>query len=241
MLELAPGTALGAYVITARIGRGGMGSVYQAHHPALDRDVAIKVLWESLAQEPGFIERFRREARAASRLRHPNILTVYDFGEADGIAYMVTELLPGGTLADRLGRQLPFTEILHVLRGIGSALDAAHSAGLIHRDVKPSNILFTRDGEPVLADFGIARLAEAEESLTAQGALIGTPYYMAPEMASGGEVGRSSDLYSLGVVLYEMLAGEPPFPRPTPIAVVRAHVHEPPPSLSLLNPPVPPE
>ena len=241
MLELASGTALGAYVITARIGRGGMASVYQAHHPALDRNVAIKVLWESLADQPGFLERFRREARAASRLRHPNILTVYDFGEADGIAYMVTELLPGGTLADRLGRTLPFTEVLRVLRAIGSALDAAHEAGLIHRDVKPSNILYTRDGEPVLADFGIARVAEAEEQLTVQGTLIGTPHYMAPEMASGEQVGRASDLYSLGVVLYEMLAGEPPFPRPTPIAVVRAHIHEPPPPLSMRNPPLSPE
>jgi serine/threonine protein kinase len=239
MLELASGTSLGAYVITARIGRGGMASVYQAHHPALDRNVAIKVLWESLADQPGFLERFRREARAASRLRHPNILTVYDFGEDDGIAYMVTELLPGGTLADRLGAPVAYTEVFRVLRGIGSALDTAHGAGLIHRDVKPSNILFTREGEPVLADFGIARLMESEEHLTVQGTLIGTPHYMAPEMASGEEVGRSSDLYSLGVVLYEMLAGEPPFPRPTPIAVVRAHIHEPPPPLSLRHPPVP--
>lgn len=236
MLELVPGTALGAYVITARIGRGGMGAVYQAHHPALDRNVAIKVLWDSLAEQTSFLERFRREARSASRLRHPNILTVYDFGESNGIAYMVTELLPGGTLADRLGRPLPHTEVLRVLRAIGAALDVAHEAGLVHRDVKPSNILFTRDGEPVLADFGIARLAEAEESLTAQGALIGTPYYMAPEMASGGEASPASDLYSLGVVLYEMLVGEPPFPRETPIAVVRAHIHEEAPSLSERNP-----
>jgi serine/threonine-protein kinase len=241
MLELSAGTSLGAYVITARIGRGGMASVYQAHHPALDRDVAIKVLWDSLADQAGFLERFRREARAASRLRHPNILTVYDFGEDGGIAYMVTELLPGGTLADRLGSTLSFTEALRVVRAIGSALDAAHAAGLIHRDVKPSNILFTRDGEPVLADFGIARLVEAEEQLTVQGSLIGTPHYMAPEMASGGEVGPLADLYSLGVVLYEMLAGEPPFPRPTPIAVIRAHVHEPPPPLSLRSPPLPEE
>ncbi|MCC6382425.1 MAG: protein kinase, partial [Dehalococcoidia bacterium] len=232
MLELAPGTALGPYIITARIGRGGMASVYLAHHPALDRDVAIKVLWSSLAEQAGFRERFRREARAASRLRHRNILTVYDFGEADGIAYMVTELLPGGTLADRLGRPLPFTEVLRVLRGIGAALDAAHEAGLIHRDVKPSNILFTRDGEPVLADFGIARLAEAEENLTVRGTLIGTPHYMAPEMASGDEVSPASDLYSLGIVLYEMLAGEPPFPRETPLATVRAHIYEPPPLLA---------
>jgi serine/threonine protein kinase len=241
MLELAPGTVLGAYVVTARIGRGGMASVYQAHHPALDRNVAIKVLWDSLAEQPGFLERFRREARSASRLRHPNILTVYDFGESNGTLYMVTELLPGGTLADRLGQPLPYTEVLRILRGIGAALDVAHADGLIHRDVKPSNILFTRDGEPVLADFGIARLSEAKDSLTAEGTLIGTPHYMAPEMASGDDAGPASDLYSLGVVLYEMLVGEPPFPRETPIAVVRAHIHEPPPSLLERYPTVPPE
>src|SRR3954452_21578449 len=240
MLELAPGTVLGAYVVTERIGRGGMASVYQAHHPALDRDVAIKVLWDSIADQAGFIERFRREARSASRLRHPNILTVYDFGEQDGTLYMVTELLTGGTLADRLGRPVPYTEALRVLRGIGAALDVAHADGLIHRDVKPSNILFTRDGEPVLADFGIARLTEATDSLTMQGTLIGTPHYMAPEMASGEDAQPASDLYSLGVVLYEMLVGEPPFPRPTPIAVVRAHIYEQPPSLAILNPTAPP-
>ncbi|MGE3270626.1 MAG: protein kinase [Chloroflexota bacterium] len=232
MLELAPGTTLGAYVIVARIGRGGMATVYQAHHPALDRNVAIKVLWQTLAETPGFLERFRREARAASRLRHPNILTVYDFGEMDGIAYMVTELLPGGTLADRLGRPQPYTESLRILRGIGAALDAAHVSGLIHRDVKPSNILFTRDGEPVLADFGIARLAEAEEQLTVRGTMIGTPHYMAPEMATGEAIGPYSDLYSLGVVLYEMLVGEPPFPRDTPLATVRAHIHDTPTAVS---------
>lgn len=233
MLELAPGTTLGAYVITARLGRGGMATVYQAHHPALDRNVAIKVLWPTLAETPGFLERFRREARAASRLRHPHILTVYDFGEHDGIAYMVTELLPGGSLAERLGRPLPYTEILRVLRGIGSALDVAHRAGLIHRDVKPSNILFTRDGEPVLADFGIARLLETEEqNLTVSGTMIGTPHYMAPELATGDEIGPFSDLYSLGVVLYEMLTGELPFQRETPLATIRAHIHEPAPPIS---------
>jgi serine/threonine-protein kinase len=237
MLELAPGTSLGAYVISARLGRGGMAMVYQAHHAALDRQVAIKVLWPSLAETPGFVERFRREARAASRLRHPNILTVYDFGTQDGITYMVTELLPGGSLADRLGRPVGADLARRVVRGIGAALDVAHAAGLIHRDVKPSNILFTRDGEPVLADFGIARLQDAEQ-LTVQGSLIGTPHYMAPEMAAGGLVGPASDLYSLGVVLYEMLTGSPPFQRETAIATVRAHIHDTPPPIPTLNPTV---
>ena len=239
MLELAPGTAFGAYVITARLGRGGMAVVYRAHHAALDRDVAIKVLWPSLAQTPGFAERFRREARAASRLRHPNILSVYDFGTQDGITYMVTELLPGGSLADLLARPVPIETALRVVKGIGAALDAAHAAGLIHRDVKPSNILFTADGQPVLADFGIARMIDGESQITVQGSLIGTPHYLAPEMASGDEVGPASDLYSLGVVLFEMLTGGPPFPRATPIATVRAHIQETPPPIQTLNPALP--
>jgi serine/threonine protein kinase len=241
MLDLAPGTALGAYVITGPVGRGGMAVVYRAHHAALDRNVAIKVLWQSLADRPGFLVRFQREARAASRLRHPNILNVYDFGTQGGITYMVSELLTGGSLADRLSGPLPIEDALHVLRGIGAALDVAHAAGLIHRDVKPSNILFTSDGEPVLADFGIARILADEAHITAQGSLLGTPHYLAPEMASGEEVGPASDLYSLGVVLFEMLTGGPPFPRETPIATVRAHIVEPPPLVDALNPAVPPE
>jgi serine/threonine-protein kinase len=243
MLELATGTTLGAYVIADSIGRGGMAVVYRAHHPALERDVAIKVLWQSLADQPGFLERFRREARAASSVRHPNILTIYDFGTQGGITYMVSELLTGGSLAERLHGPARLDETLQVIRGIGAALDVAHAAGLIHRDVKPSNILFTGDGQPVLADFGIARMLQGEQhQITVQGSLIGTPHYLAPEMASGAEsVGPASDLYSLGVVLYEMLTGGPPFPRETPIATVRAHIVEAPPPVRLRNPEVPPE
>jgi serine/threonine protein kinase len=235
MLELGPGSVLGAYVLADRLGRGGMAMVYRAHHAALDREVAIKVLWPSLAETPGFLERFRREARAVSRLRHPNILTVYDFGQQDGITYMVTELLPGGSLSERLGRPLDVRVALRVVRGIGAALDVAHAADLVHRDVKPSNILLTREGEPVLADFGIARMQDGE-NLTVEGSLIGTPHYMAPEMAAGEDARPASDLYSLGVVLYEMLSGGPPFPRPTPIATVRAHIHETPPPIMSRNP-----
>ncbi|MCC6176573.1 MAG: protein kinase [Chloroflexi bacterium] len=241
MLELAPGTALGPYVIVARLGRGGMATVYRAHHSALDRDVAIKVLWPNLADSPGFIERFRREARIVSRLRHPNILTVYDFGEQAGLTFMVTELLPGGALSDRLGRPLPLDVVGRVLHGIGAALDVAHAAGLVHRDVKPSNILFTGHDEPVLADFGIARLLEGDEHLTLQGTFVGTPHYVAPEMAASEPVGPASDLYSLGVVLYEMLTGGPPFPRETPIATIRAHIYDQPEPARHRNPAVPAE
>ena len=240
MVDIAPGTALGPYVIVGRLGRGGMATVYRAHHAALDRDVAIKVVWPSLAEAPGFLERFQREARAVSRLRHPNILNVYDFGRQDGVTYMVTELLPGGSLADRLGRPLPLRDAVDVARGVGAALDHAHTQGIVHRDVKPSNILFTADGTPVLADFGIARMTAESEQLTVQGTLVGTPEYMSPEQALGNQVGPASDVYSLGVVLYQMVAGAPPFQAPTTLATLRAQVEDPMPSTRLVNRALPP-
>ena len=217
-----------------------MATVYRAHHAALDRDVAIKVVWPSLAEAPGFLERFQREARAVSRLRHPNILNVYDFGRQTGVTYMVTELLPGGSLADRLGRPLPLRDAVDVARGVGAALDHAHTQGIVHRDVKPSNILFTADGTPVLADFGIARMTAESEQLTVQGTLVGTPEYMSPEQALGNRVGPASDVYSLGVVLYQMVVGAPPFQAPTPLATLRAQVEDPMPSTRLVNRALPP-
>src|SRR3712207_1306062 len=240
MLDIAPGTALGPYVIVGRLGRGGMATVYRAHHAALDRDVAIKVVWPALAEAPGFLERFQREARAVSRLRHPNILTIYDFGRQDGVTYMVTELLPGGTLADRVGRPLPLRDAVDVARGVGAALDYAHAQGIVHRDVKPSNILYTADGAPVLADFGIARMTAESEQLTVQGSLLGTPEYMSPEQAVGSDVGPASDIYSLGVVLYQMVAGAPPFHAETAVATLRAQVEDPMPSTRLVNRALPP-
>ncbi|MDP8924223.1 MAG: serine/threonine protein kinase, partial [Chloroflexota bacterium] len=240
MLDIAPGTALGPYVIVGHLGRGGMATVYRAHHAALERDVAIKVVWPSLADSPGFLERFRREARAVSHLRHPNILTIYDFGRHDGVTYMVTELLPGGSLADRLGRPLPLRDAVVVARGVAAALDYAHAQGIVHRDVKPSNILFTADGTPVLADFGIARMSAESEQLTVQGSLVGTPEYMSPEQALGDPVGPASDIYSLGVVLYQMVTGAPPFQSATAVATLRAQVEEPMPPTRLVNPTLPP-
>ncbi len=223
MLDLPPGTILGQYVLRERLGRGATSIVYHAHHPSLDRDVAIKVLAADLVEVPGFLERFRREARSVSRLRHPNIVTVFDFGTQDGITYMVSELLPGGTLASRLGRPLALDQARTVLAAIAAALDYAHASGLIHRDVKPSNILFTRDHVPVLSDFGIARMLENTEPYTVPGTVIGTPEYLSPEQAAGREVGSATDLYSLGIVLYEMLAGRAPFRNDSPMATVLAH------------------
>ncbi len=236
MMDFAQGSTLGVYVIRDRLGRGATSTVYRAHHPALDREVAIKVLWSPLAEEPDFQERFRREARSVSRLRHPNVLTVFDFGSHNDISYMVMELLPGGTLADRLGGPLPLEDAEQMLTGVAAALDHAHASGVIHRDVKPSNILFARDGEAVLSDFGIARLTDQAGYGATGGGVKGTPTYMSPEQAGGGTVVPASDLYSLGVVLFEMVTGRPPFQSENWVSLMRSHAEETPPFGRTFNP-----
>jgi serine/threonine-protein kinase len=231
-VSIAPGQTLGQYRIVEQLGRGGMATVYKAFQPSLSRQVAIKVLPEFFAEDPSFHERFRQEGTAIATLRHPNILAVFDSGEADGVAYIVTELVDGGTLADQLGKPLPADYCLGILRSVGSALDYAHARGLVHRDVKPSNILLARDGTPVLSDFGLARMMASPDQSTARrltvtGTAVGTPEYMAPEQASEGEAGPAADLYSLAVVLYEMLTGSVPYTAETPLAVLLAHANKP--------------
>jgi putative two-component system response regulator len=218
------GTALGAYRIMERIGRGGMSTVYRAYHAALDRYVAIKVLPDFFADEPGYRERFQQEARSVARLKHPNILEIYDFGSEAGTAYLVLELVDGGTLTDRLGKPMELREVIRVLEQLGSALDHAHAHGILHRDIKPSNVLIHKDGTPVLADFGLARMAGTLRRLTSSGTVMGTPEYMSPEQAADEPVGPTSDLYSLAIVTYEMLTGRVPFPGSTPAAVLLSHV-----------------
>jgi len=231
-VSIAPGQTLGQYRIVEQLGRGGMATVYKAFQPSLSRQVAIKVLPEFFVEDPSFHERFRQEGTAIATLRHPNILAVFDSGEADGVAYIVTELVDGGTLADQLGKPLPADYCLGILRSVGSALDYAHARGLVHRDVKPSNILLARDGTPVLSDFGLARMMASPDQSTARrltvtGTAVGTPEYMAPEQASEGEAGPAADLYSLAVVLYEMLTGSVPYTAETPLAVLLAHANKP--------------
>jgi len=233
------GRVIGKYRIEAFLGGGGQAKVYKAYHPALDAYVAIKILPPYFAAEEGFVERFKQEARVIARLRHPNIVTVYDFGEEQGLIYIVMDYVEGGTLASRLGRPLPLDTTLHIVEQIGRALDYAHSQGVIHRDVKPGNVLMAREDWMLLSDFGIARVMETTVRLTRTGVGIGTPEYMSPEQGQGLPVDGRSDLYSLGILLYEMLTGCVPFKAETPFGTVLKHVTEPPPPPRVHNPNIP--
>ena len=225
-MSLAAGTFLGRYRILEKLGRGGMATVYRAHHPDLDRFVAIKVLPDFFADDPGYQERFHQEARSVARLKHPNILSVFDYGHDMGVPYLVLELVEGGTLGERLGRRMELQDVVEVLRPIAGALDYAHQQGVLHRDLKPANILIHKDGTPVLADFGLAKMADSIRKITASGIVLGTPEYMSPEQAAGEPIGAPSDLYSLGVVAYEMLTGRVPFEADTPAAILLSHLNK---------------
>ena len=236
-MKLAPGVQVGPYQIVEQVGRGGMATVFKAYQPALERMVAIKVLPEVLAEDPQFRERFRREAVAIAKLRHPSILTVYDHGEFEDQLYIVTEFIEGGTFASELGRPLPMSRATKVLGSIGSALDYAHQSGVLHRDVKPSNILVTKDGAAILGDFGLARMmAPTGERLTRIDMVVGTPEYMSPEQCSGKDAGPASDQYSLGVVAFEALTGHPPYEAATPAAVMLEQMQSPLPLARAVNP-----
>ena len=235
-MTLTPGVNLGPYRIVEQIGRGGMASVYKAYQPALARHVAIKVLPAFFSEDPGFRERFQQEAIAVAKLRHPNILQVFDYGEQDGITYLVSEFIDGGTLADQVGSPLPLDYTTKILTPIANALDYAHARGVLHRDVKPSNILLSRDSTPILSDFGLAKMIGSQPRLTVSGATVGTPEYMAPEQGEGAVIGPAADQYALGVVAYEMLTGRVPFTAETPLAVLISHMHKPLPLPRSINP-----
>jgi serine/threonine-protein kinase len=237
MISMPPGSRLGRYQILKELGRGGMAAVFQAHDPSLDRNVAIKVLPSFHTQDPSFLDRFTQEAQAVARLNHPGILQIFDFGEDKGFTYIVTEYVPGGTLLDRLrGEPVSVDESLRLTRPLAEALDHAHTQGILHRDLKPANVLLDADSRPILADFGLAWLLEAASRFTQVQQVVGTPDYMSPEQALGGDLDHRSDLYSFGVVLYEMLLGRPPFHTETPTATLMAHVHTPVPLPSSLDP-----
>ncbi len=232
------GKTLGQYQIISVLGTGGMAIVYKAYQPSLERYIALKVLFPHFTGSE-FVARFKREALAAARLSHPNIVHIYDAGEADGYYYIAMEYIEGGTLKDRLDERnhepLDGITILQVVQGIGSALEYAHHQGIIHRDIKPANIMFAADNRVVLADLGLAKFFEATD-LTQMTALIGTPYYMSPEQARSQSVDARSDIYSFGVVIYEMLTGRVPFASETPWMAIHQHIYEAPPPVRQLNP-----
>lgn len=230
----------GKYRIISRLGAGGMSTVYRANDVTLDRDVAIKILSPHFARDPEFIERFRREARTIAALQHPYVLAVYELGEQEGQLYIAMQLLSGGTLADRLRKGPPsLQETTDILTRVAEALDYAHNAGVLHRDVKPSNIGFDSQGRPYLMDFGLAHLAQAATSLTQSGVMMGTPNYMAPEQGSGMGISPATDIYALGVIAFEMLTGRLPFEGDTPMAIIMGHVQRTPPLPSQLRPGIP--
>ncbi len=222
-----------------KIGSGGMSTVYRAYDPTLERWVAIKLMHRDMSDAPDQLERFRREARAVARLNHPNVVTVIDFGEDDGTPYIVLELVEGENLKQRIKRSgpLPTAEAVAYAIEIGRALSAAHGERLVHRDVKPQNVLIDPEGRAKVTDFGIARSLEVH-GLTATGRVLGTTDYVSPEQALGHDVSQQSDVYSLGIVLYEMLAGEPPFRAESQVAVAMKHVNEPIPDVQLVRPEV---
>jgi formylglycine-generating enzyme required for sulfatase activity/serine/threonine protein kinase len=221
------GATIGQYQIIEQIGKGGMATVYKAYQPNLDRYVAVKVLAPDLVEAEELTVRFEREARAIARLRHRNILTVFDYGCQEGLFYLAMEYVSRGTLRDRLGWPQNLAYAASIISQVGDALAHAHRQGMIHRDVKPANILMVEDDWPLLSDFGLAKLVEDSLQLTASGAGVGTPQYMSPEQAQGLVVDRRSDIYSLGVMLYEAVTGRPPFGTDSPVALILRHISDP--------------
>lgn len=227
-MEDLTGKELGQYRVVDAFGEGGMAAVYKAYQPAMDRNVALKILPRHFASDPGFLTRFQREARIIANLQHPHILPVFDYGEQDGYTFIVMPFVETGTLTDELERgplSLPRAE--QVVRQLCSALAYAHQRGVVHRDLKPSNVLIDEGGNCFLTDFGIAKMVEATVQITQTGAIIGTPAYMSPEQIRGDDLDGRSDLYSLGIVLYEMLTGRPPYQAETPPAIFVKHLNDP--------------
>nr|MDQ2713671.1 protein kinase [Chloroflexota bacterium] len=239
------GVSLGTCVLQHLLGQGGMGAVFLAQQSRPRRQVAVKVLFPVTSLNPNqlasFLERFRRETDAAASLQHPNIMPVHEYGEQGGLAYLVMPYIDGGTLRDELEREgaLPFPRVVHYLEQLAAALDFAHARGIVHRDVKPANILKTAEGRLLLTDFGLVKVLAAEQSaqvrLTGAGAPVGTPDFMSPEQVLGEQVDGRADLYSLGVILYQMVTGVLPFRGETPMQVAAQHLQVPPRAPRLLR------
>jgi serine/threonine-protein kinase len=236
------GAALGPYRIVGRIGAGGMATVYTAYQSGVDRLVAVKILPQQLAAaDSRFAERFAREARIIAKLEHRNIIPIHDFGQQNSITYLVMRYLQAGTVKEILERgSLPLADTAKIINDVAAALDHAHAQGIVHRDVKPGNILVDKDGNAYLTDFGIAKVLEGTSDLTGS-AMLGTPAYMAPEQTLGRAITPQTDIYALGVMLYEMVTGRLPFEADTPMTVALMHVSQPLPPPGEFNPSLPSE
>ncbi|MCC7206218.1 MAG: PD40 domain-containing protein [Anaerolineae bacterium] len=236
------GQQLGQYQITALLGKGGMATVYRARQASVNRDVAVKVIKPDLAETEEFIARFQREAQTIAGMSHPHVLKVFDFGEHSDMVYLVMELLTGGSLNDLIRREgaLQLPVMLRIVDQIAQALDYAHRRGIVHRDMKPQNVLLDENGNAFLTDFGIAKLLTETSALTQSGMAMGTPAYMAPEQWRGEQVDGRIDTYALGVMIFEMLTGRLPFSGDTPFSMMHMHVYEAPPSLQSARPELPP-
>jgi len=242
-MPITTGTVLGRYRLLEKAGTGGMSEVWKAEDETLKRIVAVKVILGPVAQDSTFRERFLREARLVAGLEHPNVLPVFDYGTAtiagEEVSYLVMPLVAGGSLKGRVAGPVPPALAVAWLSAIASALDHAHEKGILHRDVKPGNVLMDSQGRPLLADFGLARSAEVSSGLTATGTVLGTPLYMAPEQATGAPLSGRADQYALAVIAFELLAGRVPFSAQSPLAVLHQHVAVPPPPLSSVLPGTP--
>ena len=240
-MSLTPGARLGAYEVVSRLGAGAMGEVFRARDVRLGRDVALKILPAEFALDPDRRRRFEQESRAASALSHPNIVTVYDVGDQDGVSYIVSELVDGESLRDLIERgPVPLRKTIEIGAQIADGLAAAHAANVVHRDLKPENVMLTRHGRPKILDFGLARYqpaAPAEGAMTMPGMVMGTAGYMSPEQVTGSATDARSDIFSLGIILHEMLAGKIPFARATTIETMSAILRDDPPDLPATLPP----
>ena len=233
MIVQTGATLGGRYTLGSVIAAGGMGVVWEATDVVLQRPVAVKIVRPPAPEDDAFIERFRDEARGSASLHHPNIAAVFDYGEEDGTAYLVLELVPGRTVSELVRdnpRGMPADDVRSILGQAALALSVAHEAGVVHRDVKPANIIVTPEGQAKLTDFGIARLGDGSGH-TMTGEVLGTPEYISPEQALGEPATAASDIYSLGIVTYEMLTGRRPFDQGSPVATALAQVNDPPPAL----------
>jgi predicted Ser/Thr protein kinase len=236
-MEDLTGKQFGSYQIVGPLGEGGMAAVFKAYQPAMERYVAVKVLPRQLAVSKEFVGRFQQEAKLLARLQHPHILPVFDYGETDGYTYIVMPFIQGGTLSDLIEkRRFSLSEAREIISQSGSALGYAHLRGMIHRDVKPSNVLIDESGNCLLTDFGLARMIESTSNLTTSGAIVGTPAYMSPEQGTGRKIDHRSDIYSLGIIFFELLSGRVPYTAETPVAIVFKHIQEPLPSIKKYNP-----